>query len=53
VSEVPTDLIAAKNFLDFTGTPSSRHHQDPFRWPRFVAWLPVGCLQRTAAAGVA
>jgi hypothetical protein len=33
VSEVPTQLIPAKNFLGFSGTsirPPSRHHQDPF-----------------------
>jgi hypothetical protein len=33
VSKVPSGLIVAKNFLDFTGMPihlNSRHHQDSF-----------------------
>jgi hypothetical protein len=36
VSEVPTDLIVAKNFLGFSDTPIHppfRHHQDPFSPP--------------------
>ena len=34
-SEVPIELIFAKNFSSFAGSPihpPSRHHQDPFNW---------------------
>jgi hypothetical protein len=55
VLEVPIDLIATKNFSDFTVTPihpppASMHHQDPFR--ARVTEASPGCSKLGVEAGL-